>query len=143
LRSWSDSEKELTANQAISRPSLFRGVIPGSAVASRESAIETFKAGVRHAAWSDAKPKLPSPILGDLQRVNVHQSPQVYNVDRLCQSQETMELNEGPIMALKKWEHREQAIGKAINVFVGKAKMRPQGSSFAECSLFFRNNAGG
>jgi hypothetical protein len=53
-----------------------------------------------------------------------------------------MELNEEPIMALKKWEHREQAIGKAINVFVGKAKMRPQGSSFAECSLFFRNNAG-
>jgi hypothetical protein len=46
-------------------------------------------------------------------------------------------------MAPQKWEHREQAIGKAINVFVGKAKMHPQISSFAERSLFFlRNNAG-
>jgi hypothetical protein len=53
-----------------------------------------------------------------------------------------MELNEEPIMALKKLEYREQAIKNAINIFVGKVEVRPQNSSFAKRSLFLRNNAG-
>ena len=77
-------------------------------LASRESTIETFKAGVRHAAWSDAKPKFPPPpppqMLDYLERENFRQNPQIYDVDRFCQSQETMELNEDSILAPKKWE---------------------------------------